>query len=65
MNSGQNAMAAQSFDAWFTTYPVTHKCAGQTVEVVTREWAESAIKYALDGWTPNSARAASDEKDGG
>jgi hypothetical protein len=28
--------SGQSYDAWFTDYPSTHKCAGQTVEVVTR-----------------------------
>lgn len=41
----------QSYVAWFTTYPITHEKAGQTVEVVTREWAESTISYALNGYT--------------
>jgi hypothetical protein len=35
------ALSAQTYDAWFTTYPTTHEKAGQTVEVVTREWAEA------------------------
>jgi hypothetical protein len=44
--------SGQSYDAWFTDYPSTHKCAGQTVEVVTR-----AAYDRLAATTPGAVEA--------
>lgn len=36
-------MNGQTYDCWFTDYPVTHERAGMTVQVVTRAYLDGQV----------------------
>jgi hypothetical protein len=39
--SADHEHRGQAYTAWFTAYPSTHECAGQPVEIVTRQVYEA------------------------